>query len=513
MLPLYDAVILGGAFSGAATGLLLKRKHPEFKVLIVEKAEQFDRKVGEATTEVSSGFLTRVLGLQNYLGHHQLNKQGLRMWFTRTPDQAFDECVEIGARYNSRLSGFQVDRSTLDEHLLKTAVEAGCELWRPAKVSRVELGGVGENTIEARCGEETRSVRAKWVVDATGRAAMLARKLGHFRPLTAHPINALWARYSRVKDWDGCELRDKFPAWADACRTGRGWATNHLTGLGWWVWIIPLKGGDVSVGLVYDSRLFQPPAGGTIAERLAAHFQTHPVGREILGEAVAHEGDQRAYSMLPYYSEQVAGDGWILVGDAASFIDPFYSPGLDFCSFTSHIAQSLVARSLGGEDVRPAIADYNGRFSFCYHAWFEGIYRDKYYYLGDAELMAAAFLLDIASYHLGPVRQVFSDSQRQFDFLPFDGVPGRVVAAILRFYNQRLVKLAQRKLAAGVYGRENAGWRLLVGGFVPDASVVKLLRQGMIRWLRAEWRSLWLRPKTAAVPATGPDPLPLGERA
>src|SRR5215210_3952178 len=106
----YDVAIIGGAFSGAATGLLLKRKRPELRVLIVEKAAEFDRKVGESTTEVSSCFLTRVLGLSTYLGHEQLAKQGLRMWFAKDPSQPFEDCVELGARYNSRLAGFQVDR-------------------------------------------------------------------------------------------------------------------------------------------------------------------------------------------------------------------------------------------------------------------------------------------------------------------------------------------------------------------------------------------------------------------
>src|SRR6478735_918767 len=114
----FDVVIIGGAFSGASTGLLLKRRNPAWRVLIVEKSEVFDRKVGESTTEVSSCFLTRVLGLTHYLGHHQLPKQGLRLWFARTPDEPFENCTEIGAMYNSRLPGFQVDRSTLDEHVL-----------------------------------------------------------------------------------------------------------------------------------------------------------------------------------------------------------------------------------------------------------------------------------------------------------------------------------------------------------------------------------------------------------
>ena len=49
--------------------------------------------------------------------------------------------------YNSRLSGFQVDRATLDEHVLEQAVAAGCELWRPAKLTRLELAGAGPESL------------------------------------------------------------------------------------------------------------------------------------------------------------------------------------------------------------------------------------------------------------------------------------------------------------------------------------------------------------------------------
>src|SRR5262249_45039540 len=60
MGPEFDVAILGGAFSGAATALLIKRRQPNARILIVEKATEFDRKVGESTTEVSSCFLTRI---------------------------------------------------------------------------------------------------------------------------------------------------------------------------------------------------------------------------------------------------------------------------------------------------------------------------------------------------------------------------------------------------------------------------------------------------------------------
>jgi flavin-dependent dehydrogenase len=500
-----DVAILGGAFSGAAAALMLKRRRPDARVVIVEKVEEFDRKVGESTTEVSSCFLMKVLGLTQHLGHEQLAKQGLRFWFAESQGTPFDRCVEMGGRNNSRLSGFQVDRAKLDEHVLELARKAGCEIWRPAKVTKVD---VQAKTVEVTAGEEKRMLRAKWIVDASGRVALLARQMGHFRQNMDHPINSIWARFRGVKDWDSYELRQKFPCWGKATNTARSWATNHLMGYGWWCWIIPLKGGDVSVGLVYDSRLFQPPAGATIGERLKAHFASHPVGVEILAEAEPLEGDQRAYSSLAYWSECVAGDGWVSVGDAASFIDPLYSSGLDFCGFTTSTAVALINRALGGEDVSAGVVEYNERFQNCYHSWFESVYKDKYYYLGDAELWAAAFLMDIASYHLGPVRQVFSDPSRQFENFPFDGVPGRVVRSVMGFYNRRLAYLAQRKRAAGAYGARNAGWRLLIGGFLPDGTSGRLLLRGMRYWLIAEWRNLFLSPSkdVAGRPAESPNP-------
>src|SRR5438034_5953359 len=143
----YDVVIIGGAFSGAATALMLKRKRPDARVLIIEKTAEFDRKVGESTTEVSSCYMTRILGLTHYLGHHQLAKQGLRLWFSQHPEQSFDDCVELGARYGARLAGFQVDRATLDTRLLEGAVEAGCQSLRPATVTPLPLHAGGPQRI------------------------------------------------------------------------------------------------------------------------------------------------------------------------------------------------------------------------------------------------------------------------------------------------------------------------------------------------------------------------------
>src|SRR5437016_152576 len=495
----YDVVIIGGAFSGAATGLMIRRKYPAARVLIVEKNAAFDRKGGESTTEVSSCYMTRILGRTNYLGHEQLAKQGLRMWFCNSPEQRFDDGVEIGPRYSARVQTFQVDRAKLDSHLLKCAVDAGCELLRPAKVGKIELNGSNGQTVDVDPGQ--RSLRAHWLVDASGRTTLLARKLGHYRPNHEHPINAVWVRFTGVKDWDSYDWREKFRDYMDACRTARSWATNHLMGHGWWCWIIPLRGGDVSAGIVYDSRIFDLPAGATLAQRLHNHLVSHPVGRAIFGQAQAIEGDVHAFSALPYWSEKVCGDGWAAVGDATSFIDPLYSPGLDFCSFTSYYVANLLARSLAGENVSALLDYYNAQYPVTYRKWFESLYQDKYFFMGEADLMSAALLLDVASYYIGIVRPVYRDPEYAFARLPFEGRPGRIAASMIRFYRRRLVALAKNRAAAGRLGEVNSGWRELYDGFVPDFRLRKQIAQGLRRWWSAEWKNLTMSPRRAQ-PAT-----------
>ena len=188
-------------------------------------------------------------------------------------------------------------------------------------------------------------------------------------------------------------------------------------------------------------------------------------------------------------------------GYDAGFLDPFYSPGLDFCSYTAHHAQSMIASALEG--VPPGIKEANQQFSFCFRSWFEAIYLDKYYYIGDAELMSAAFLLDIGSYHLGPVRESLPGGAALSEF-PFRGKPGHIVAKILTFWNRRLVVIAKKKKAAGRWGDKNADRRLLIGGFLPNHLSGWLMLNGIIRWLVAEWRALGLSevPESEGIPAT-----------
>jgi len=490
----YDVVIIGGALSGSATAMLLLQQNPGLRLLIVEKTAKLGRRVGEATVEVSAYFMGRVLGLTQYLNENHLVKQGLRFWFANEDVTNLSEASELGGRYQVRLPSYQLDRATLDEEVLRRAGEGGAEILRPASVIDVQLSPGAEQTITLKTHDATKTVCARWVVDASGFAALLARKNGWWRSNTAHPTAAAWSRWKGVKDWDSRELAEKYPEWASATYSVRGTATNHVIGDGWWSWWIPLKGGDTSVGIVFDQRLVDfPPDGGGVGERLKTFLMQHPVGREMLVDAQFDEEDVHWRKNLAYYSTTFSGDGFVLVGDAAAFIDPFYSPGMDWISFTATSAAELIAAQRRGEPMSERIARHNREFAISHRYWFEAIYKDKYEYLGEFDLMSIAFALDLGFYYLGIASQPFKIGPKALLIPPFSERVSRPFFHLIKTYNRRLAQIARRRRSAKMLGRSNRARRNLIPGFTLKPTDVGQLLKGLRKWLWLEitegWRS------------------------
>jgi flavin-dependent dehydrogenase len=489
---LYDVVVVGGSLSGAATATLLLRKNPGLKLLVIEKSTRFTRRVGEATVEVSAFFLGRILGMTQHLNESHLVKQGMRFWFANNEVTSLDQASELGGRYQVRLPSYQLDRAVFDEEVLRRACAAGASLMRPASVTKVELAPGGEQTITIRSGERVEKVRARWVVDASGVAALLARQGGWWKSNSAHPISAAWGRWKGVKDWDGYELAQKFPEWASAPYGIRGTATNHVVGDGWWSWWIPLKGGDVSVGVVFDQRLVDwPQGGGNLGERLKQFLMRHPVAREMLADAHLIEGDVHWRKDLAYFSTQFAGDGFVLVGDAAGFIDPFYSPGMDWISFTSVCAAELITAQRRGDSLAGLIEHHNRVFNMSYHGWFQAVYQDKYEYMGEYDLMRLAFLMDLGLYYLGIVSQPFKRGLKGLLAPPFSEPLSRPVFALMRTYNRRFAQIARRRRRLDLLGKTNRANRFLANGFTLSRSDIRLIFKSLFRWGMLEAREGW----------------------
>jgi flavin-dependent dehydrogenase len=509
----FDVVILGGALAGASTALLLRRRQPGLRVLILEKNTLFDWKVGESTVETSSFFLMRTLRLYDHLSREQLPKHGLRYWFHNGAVTNLREASEVGPNQLPRIAGFQLDRAKLDEHVLKLAVQEGAELWRPAKVLEVTLpeeSGEPEARVRVERDGQTLDIRAGWLVDASGRSAILARRRGWLRPLDEHPISAAWARYRNVPDLDSHEMAgdpdDYYSRWTVSSRR---LATNHYTGHGYWIWVIALSGGETSIGAVWDTRLVEPE-GKTAEERLQWFLNGNPLAKEAVNGARRVEGDLWSYNFLPYLVDKVAGKGWSSVGDASGFLDPFYSPGIDQIAFSVSWTLELIRRRADEKDAMKfdeLLTEHNRLYRNYLYGLFKAIYKDKYHLMGDFDLMTAAFMLDTSLYYVFMAIPLYRKGSMQLLRPPFYPKHSDYAVHAFRFYQRRLITIAQRKLKLGIYGNHNAGRRPRFPGFSLRWGTVGMLLSGLRRWIGAElanaWTYVW-RPKPLKAGMPGP---------
>jgi flavin-dependent dehydrogenase len=491
----FDVIILGGAFSGASAAILLRRDRPDLSVLIVERQTAFDEKVGEATIEMSGMFLTRRLAQWQHLESKHLHKEGLRYWFQNEKVHGHAEASETGGFLRSTVPSFQLRRDVLDEHLLATAVEEGAELWRPAKVTRVEdieLGSFDHRiTVEKDGVPETLSCR--WVLDATGRATLLGKKLGLIERNKDHPTAAVWCRWQDVRHLDDLAARGPLSL-SRGNVSSRRLATNHYMGFGYWVWFIPLGNGETSVGIVFDTRLMDLDRGSNMAAEYDAFLRRIPMAAELLEGARMRSEDLRTYSNLAYSTRQYMGEGWALVGDAAAFLDPYYSPGLDHASYSVEATVEMIKAETSGQNVTNRIREHNEIFLRSYRRFFESVYRDKYYYMGEHDLLSASFLVETAQYYIFVVIPAFR-VHGKFHWMPVLGPkPAFFSYHLMRIYNRRFKKIALARREMGEAGRRNDG-RKVKAFFSLSVAPFRMVGRGLWMWALAEADFLRLRLK------------------
>ena len=396
----YDVAILGGGLAGLTLALQLKRERPETSILVAERrghpAPDAAFKVGESSVEIGAYYYRELAGMRDHLESEHLVKLGLR-YFWATGDNT-DIARRVEYVTSDQAPAHQIDRGRFENAAFDRARELGVDAFLGLRVNDVELReGTQDHTVELEQeGVGPLTVDARWVVDATGRRNLLRHKLG-LETETGHDINASWFRLTNevdVEDWSDDEEwlgRESKPG-------RRKYATVHLIGQGYWVWLIPLAGGAHSIGICADPR-FHPFERIDTFEHLLDWFKEHEP--QLAAVVESRRDEVLDFLKVEHFSygssRQISPDRWSLVGEAVGFLDAFYSPGSDYIAYTNNFTCDLVKRDLDGEDIEERAEFYNFFFGQLFEPTIS-IYKDQYQFFGNPQVMLGKLLYDNTTY-------------------------------------------------------------------------------------------------------------------
>ena len=398
-----DVLIMGGGLAGLTLALQLRQRLPGLDVLVLERrthpVPEACHKVGESTVEIGAHYFQDVLGLQQHLMDAQLKKFGFRFFFS-DGRRDIDQVTELGASRPLAVPSWQIDRGIFENFLGHEVQRRGIRFVDTALIREVELAdeaarGAPHRVTWQRPDEPPQTTRARWVIDACGRAGLLKRQLGLARENT-HPAHAVWFRIDGricIDDWSDD------PAWRARCVTPTRWlSTNHLVGEGYWVWLIPLASGSHSVGIVADPR-HHPIEGMNTFERAMTWLQRHqPRLFDDLDGRRDKLQDFAFFRRFSYDCEQVfSAQRWALAGEAGRFLDPFYSPGSDFIAIGNTYITELVARDRAGQPLGAHAKIYEQIFRSFYDSTLT-LYLDQYALFGDPEVLPVKIIWDYTYY-------------------------------------------------------------------------------------------------------------------
>lgn len=327
-----EVVIAGGGPAGASAAIALCGLGHQ--VVVLERLRFPRFRIGESLPP-------RIVPLFAILGvDRAIDSAGFVRMAGTTVYQG-DEILTHDFAPDGRQLGYQVDRARFDAILLDRARSAGASVFESTAVASVLKGEGGKiEGVRARENEGSKEreteIRSRFVVDCTGSAGVLSRSFG-------------WRRRESIRTvalsgyWTGSSISDDFPA------------TNTLFEMqpDGWLWSVLLGDGRRNVTLGLDTgalKATQAAKTETYMRALEASRLIGPLLKRatLIAELSAHDATW-------FFSERHAGDGFLVCGDAGSFIDPLTSQGV-YKAMHSGIVASAVINTVSRRLENAAIA-------------------------------------------------------------------------------------------------------------------------------------------------------------
>ena len=318
-----DVLVIGGGPGGSTISTLLARRG--WRVTMLEKAAHPRFHIGESLLPANMPIFEEIGALEKLraLGRLKLGADFPRddgSYYTFRFDRALGD---------TRPYAFQVKREDMDQMLFENARENGVDAREQSKVECVEFDVEGVAAYIDAAGTKS-MLRARYLVDASGRDTFLGKQLKLIRRSEKHQSAAMFAHYEGI----GYNPDDPDGNIISVNRFAHGWA-----------WFIPLPGGITSVGCVCKPGYLKTRQGANNDDFMAKTLAIVPGADHRIANA-KRVSPVRFTGNYSYACSQMAGHRWILVGDAWAFLDPVFSSGVFLSMYSAQKACDVVDGAL-----------------------------------------------------------------------------------------------------------------------------------------------------------------------
>ena len=319
-----DAVIIGGGPAGAVAGAYLARAG--MRPLILEK-EKFPRfAIGESLLPCGNDILKELRIWPELERGGFLKKYGAD--FTSGQSERFNRYWFRNALGKNYEHTFQVERAAFDQILLDRARSEGCSVKEEACVSSMAEDEKGFFKISYNESGEKRSVKSRWLIDASGRSGVAGAYLKMPKvPTRNRKMVAVYGHFSGV-------------------RRNSGEAAGHTVIVRFkegWFWFIPLSSDKTSIGAVVPPSLLREQ-GGDLEMCFQHCLETTPDAKSRMTQAKSLQ-PLRATADYSWRFRSFALNRVLLTGDAAGFVDPIFSSGVMLAMKSGRLAANLIRKA------------------------------------------------------------------------------------------------------------------------------------------------------------------------
>jgi len=334
----YDVIVIGGGPAGSTVATLVAQQG--YRVLLLERDSNPRFKVGESLIPASYWTFERLGMLEKLKASHFPKKYSVQFYLKSGKASAPFYFYENDPHESSMT--WQVLRSEFDDMLLENALEKGVEIRRGVSVHSVLFEkdqAVGVRTRSTNRGSV--DLHGKVIADSTGQSALISRRL---------KINDTEPELRKASIYTHFEggIRD------EGINEGAT-LILHTENKDSWFWYIPLPYNRVSVGVVgsIDYLLQDRRSDGDQLDAEAifnAELEKCPALKWRIDNA-KQLFPVKTTKDFSYRAQQIAGNGWVLVGDAFGFLDPVYSTGLFLALKSGEMAADAINDALESGDL------------------------------------------------------------------------------------------------------------------------------------------------------------------